>query len=132
MQNVVYKKDRKVRSPSGKELPSRVTDLRNERFAEVVAQALRRQFGDTHASVKTVVALTKANERAVKNWFSAKNGPTGEHLVDLVRSSDEVLEVVLLMSGRRELVLAKKFGDSKLVLLEMLKMIEGLQPQEVM
>jgi hypothetical protein len=79
-----------------------------------------------------VVALTKANERAVKNWFSAKNGPTGEHLVDLVRSSDEVLEVVLLMSGRRELVLAKKFGDSKLVLLEMLKMIEGLQPQEVM
>src|SRR5690242_725523 len=110
------KTDRKVRSLSGNELLVTGADLRNERFAEVIAQALRRQFGETHASVKTVVALTSANERAVKNWFSAKNGPTGEHLVDLVRSSDEVLEAVLLLSGRRELVLAKKFGDTKEVL----------------
>jgi len=124
------KTDRKVRSLSGNELLVTGADLRNERFAEVIAQALRRQFGETHASVKTVVALTSANERAVKNWFSAKNGPTGEHLVDLVRSSDEVLEAALLLSGRRELVLAKKFGDTKEVLVKMLKLIEKLQPQK--
>lgn len=126
------KTDRKSRSLSGNEFLFPGADLQNARFAEVIAQALRRQFGETHASVKTVVALTKANERAVKNWFSAKNGPTGEHLVDLVRSSDEVLEAVLLMSGRRDLVLAKKFGDTKATLLKMLKLIESLQPPKVM
>ena len=126
------KTDRKSRSLSGNESLFPGADLQNTRFAEVIAQALRRQFGETHASVKTVVALTKANERAVKNWFSAKNGPTGEHLVDLVRSSDEVLEAVLLMSGRRDLVLAKKFGDTKATLLKMLKLIESLQPPKVM
>lgn len=126
------KTDRKSRSSSGNGFLPPGSDLQNERFAEVIAQALRRQFGETHASVKTVVALTKANERAVKNWFSAKNGPTGEHLVDLVRSSDEVLEAVLLMSGHRDLVLAKKFGDTRAVLLKMLKLIEDLQPNKVM
>lgn len=122
------KKDRKIQSISGKEFPELAKDMCDERFANVIAGALHRQFGDTHASVKTVVALTKANERAVKNWFSAKNGPTGQHLVDLVRNSDEVLEAVLLMSGRRELVVAKKFADTKQVLLKMLKLIGDLQP----
>ena len=65
-----------------------------------------------------MVGLTKANERAVKNWFMAKNGPTGRHLVDLVRTSDEVLEAVLLLSGREELVLAKKLADSKHILIK--------------
>jgi hypothetical protein len=73
-------------------------------FARAIAEALRKDFGETHASVKTVVALTKANERAVKNWFSAKNGPTGRHLIDLVRSSDDVLETVLRLSGTSDLI----------------------------
>jgi hypothetical protein len=34
--------------------------------------------------VKTVVGLTGANERAVKNWFQAKNGPSGEFLMPFV------------------------------------------------
>lgn len=122
------KKDRKNQSISGKEIQEPVREICGERFANVIADALHRQFGETHASVKTVVALTKANERAVKNWFSAKNGPTGQHLVDLVRNSDEVLEAVLLMSGRQELVVAKKFADAKQVLLKMLKLIGDLQP----
>jgi hypothetical protein len=99
-------------------------------FARAIAQALHKDFGKTHAAVKTVVALTNANARAVKNWFSAKNGPTGRHLVDLVRSSDEVLEAVLRMSGRSELIVAKKLGDSKQTLLKMLELIGELQGRE--
>lgn len=93
----------------------------------MIADALHREFGETHAAVKTVVCLTHANERAVKNWFHAKNGPTGQHLVDLVRSSDEVLEAVLLLSGRQDLLVAKKLVESKRLLLRMLKMIGDLQ-----
>ncbi|WP_424628844.1 hypothetical protein [Bradyrhizobium sp. SYSU BS000235] len=125
------KTDRRIQSISGKGFRFSEPSLENERFANVISQALRRQFGETHASIKTVVALTKANERAVKNWFSAKNGPTGEHLVDLVRSSDEVLEAVLLLSGRRDLVLAKKVGDAKAVLHRMLKLMEDLEGQKI-
>ena len=54
--------------------------------------------------MKTVVGLTSANERAVKNWFQAKNGPSGEFLIALCRHSDHALETVLLMSGREEQV----------------------------
>jgi hypothetical protein len=50
--------------------------------------------------------------------------------VDLVRTSDEVLEAVLLMSGRRDLVIAKKLSDSKQVLVKMLKLIGDLQGAE--
>ncbi|MBR0968508.1 hypothetical protein JQ554_30520 [Bradyrhizobium diazoefficiens] len=117
------KKDRNNRSSSGKEIP-------DGRFAQIIADALHREFGDTHAAIKTVVGLTKANERAVKNWFMAKNGPTGQHLVDLVRTSDEVLEAVLLLSGRRDLVIAKKLSDSKQVLAKMLRLIGDLERLE--
>jgi hypothetical protein len=120
------KKDRKIRSVSGKEIPF-WSDGYGDRFAQVIADALHRDFGKTHAAVKIVVRLTRANERAVKNWFLAKNGPTGQHLVDLVRTSDEVLEAVLLMSGRHDLVVAKKLADSKHLLIRMLELIADLE-----
>jgi hypothetical protein len=47
-----------------------------------------------------VVALTGANERTVRNWFEAKNGPGGEYLIALCRHSDQVLTTVLTLSGR--------------------------------
>ena len=36
----------------------------------------------------------------MKNWFDAKNGPSGEFLIALCAHSDEVLETFLLMAGR--------------------------------
>src|SRR5882757_9348165 len=50
------KRVRKNQSSLGKEIP-------DGRFAQVIADALHREFGETHAAVKTVVGLTKANER---------------------------------------------------------------------
>jgi hypothetical protein len=47
----------------------------------------------------------------------------------LVRTSDEVLEAVLIMSGRYELVVAKKLADSKQELIKMLRLIGELQGQ---
>jgi hypothetical protein len=120
------KRDRKIRSISGKDFPTAINES-GDAFAQVIAEALHRDFGATHAAVKTVVSLTHANERAVKNWFLAKNGPTGQHLVDLVRTSDQVLEAVLLMSGRTDLVVAKKLVDSKQVLIDMLQLIADLE-----
>ncbi|HEY0329863.1 MAG TPA: hypothetical protein VGC77_12275 [Rhodopseudomonas sp.] len=121
------KTDRKSQSGPGKEIPDQKEYFQNTRFAQVIADALHREFGQHNSSIKAVVNLTHANERAVKNWFLAKNGPTGEHLVDLVRTSDAVLEAVLQLSCRQDLVVAKKLADSKEVLLEIFKLIGELQ-----
>jgi hypothetical protein len=112
------KEDRKDRSVSGKVL--------QKRFADAVALALRRECGGTHAAIKTVVALTGANERAVKNWFDAKNGPSGEFLIALCSHSDEVLETFLRMAGRTQHVQAKKIVDATSKLREILVMIDTL------
>lgn len=90
--------DRKLRSNNGKNfLPSRTSDGVN-RFAEAIAGALRREFGGVPGSVKQVVRITGANERAVRNWFEARNAPSGENLVILMGRSEEVLETVLQRS----------------------------------
>jgi hypothetical protein len=101
--------------------------LGSGRLAEVVAGALRREFGGTHAAIKLVVGLTQANERAVKNWFLAKNGPDGAHIVMLMRHSNEVLEAILALAGRKDLLTAKKLLDARQKLEQMLRLISELQ-----
>jgi hypothetical protein len=108
------------RSVSGTTIPPK-------RFADAIATALRRECGGTHAAIKTVVALTGANERAVKNWFDAKNGPSGEYVIALCAHSDDVLETLLLMAGRTEHVKAKKIVDATNKLREILALLDDLQ-----
>jgi hypothetical protein len=114
------KNDRKSRSVQGKTLHA-------ERFADAIGRALHREFDKTHAAVKTVVALTGANERAVRNWFEAKNGPNGEFLIALCRHSDEVLETFLQLAGRMEHLRARKIVEAKQKLRDMLTIIDELE-----
>jgi hypothetical protein len=65
--------------------------------------------------------------RAVKNWFEAKNGPSGEFLIVLCRHSDSVLETLLRMAGREEQLKSKKLIDAKTKLRQMLSLIDELQ-----
>lgn len=120
-------KDRKVRSDSGRSFLQRTPVEPEPSFAEAVADALRREFGGTPGAVKKVVRLTRANERAVRNWFEAKNAPSGENLVTLMRHSDEVLEAVLRLADRQDLVAARKLSAAREKLQEMLAMIDDIQ-----
>jgi hypothetical protein len=74
---------------------------------------LHREYDGTRSAIKTVVALTGANERAVKNWFEARNGPSGEFLIELCRHSDEVLATFLLLAGRHEQVKARRLLETR-------------------
>ncbi len=118
-------KDRKVRSNTEKLFPNPASEGFD--FTLAIAQALRREFGHSPAAVKTVVRLTRTNPRAVRNWFSGHNGPNGENLVELVRHSEEVLETVLFLAGRQDLVTARKLAGAREKLREMLEMIDDLQ-----
>ena len=114
------KKDRIIRSVSGITFPP-------GGFANAIAAALRREYGATHAAVKIVVGLTGANERAVKNWFAAKNAPSGAFIVALCRHSNEVFETFLSMAGREEQMKVKKIIDATSKLRELLVLLDALQ-----
>ncbi len=123
------KKDRKFRTDSGKTFPKssgRVAVSDGYEFAAVIAETLRGTYGGTRMSVKTVMAYTGAGERTVKNWFGGKNGPNGENLVELLRHSDEVLEALLWMAGREDILAGKLLVDARDKLVEMLGIIDQL------
>ena len=124
------KKGRKFRTDSGKTFPKSsgtVATSDGYEYAAIVAETLRGTFGGSRMSVKTVMAYTGAGERTVKNWFEGKNGPSGENLVELVRHSDEVLEALLLMAGREDILAGKLLIDARGRLVEMLEIIDQLQ-----
>ena len=88
--------------------------------------ALHREYAGTRSAIKTVVALTGANERAVKNWFEARNAPSGEFLIELCRHSDEVLSTFLLLAGRREQVKTRKLAETREKLRDLLAVLTAL------
>ena len=95
-------------------------------FAAAIAAALNRSLGPTRAGAKTVSAWTGANEKTVKNWFSGRYGPSGQHLVDLVRHSDEVLGTFLAMAGREDLMVATKLVAAEQAISELLIAVRRL------
>jgi hypothetical protein len=69
-------------------------------YATLIADILKAELGNSHQAQKTLMRWTGANERTAKNWLSGTNGPSGEHLLRLMRNSDKVFECVLRLSRR--------------------------------
>ncbi|MBX6744889.1 MAG: XRE family transcriptional regulator [Acetobacteraceae bacterium] len=69
-------------------------------YAAELAAALRREMERRRVAAKTVMRWTGASERTVKAWLSGISVPSGEHLVALMRHSDEVFVTVLRLSAR--------------------------------
>lgn len=103
----------------GKE-PSKLT------YAAAVAAALRSELGDSHRAIKMVMKWTGASERTAKNWLTGTRGPTGEHLVALVRHSDAVLEVFLQLTGRETSLISVQLANTRSRLAEILESIDNL------
>lgn len=72
-------------------------------FADIIADAIRRDFGTSPAKVKHLARLTGSNARTVQNWIYARNGPSGAALIVLMRHSDAVTLAVLSLAERDEL-----------------------------
>lgn len=73
-------------------------------FNRMVAAALRNEVGESGRSIKTVMTWTGACERTAKNWLSGSCGPSGHHLVQLAKHSDEIFDLILVMSERRPVI----------------------------
>lgn len=64
-------------------------------YAELIADALRQEHGNTHRTVKTIMHWTGASERSVKNWLSGEFGPSGYFLIRLCVKSPAVRRLVV-------------------------------------
>jgi len=95
-------------------------------FAVETASALARTPGDSRSGEKTVAASTGANENTVKNWFPGTYGPSGQHLVALVRHSDEVPGSFLAMAGREDLRVAIELAAAEEAIADLLDAVRQL------
>lgn len=82
-------------------------------IAQIVADALRKDFGDSASSIKHIGRVTNANLRAIKNWYEARNAPSSGHLLLLARSSSSILEFLLKQIGGEQLLDAFMLFSSK-------------------
>ena len=89
-------------------------------YASEIGNALRRELGETHRAVKTVMRWTGAGERTVKNWLAGQIGPNGIHLIALIRHSDAVLETILLSADRPQVIASITLVQARSILAEAL------------
>lgn len=93
-------------------------------FNLTIATALRAELGSTHQATKAVIRWTGASERTVKHWFAGTHGPSGDHLVQLMANSDEVLKVLLVRAGRRGSLSGARAIELQKYLTDALKCLE--------
>ena len=102
----------------GKDNNPRV-NLEDHAFAMKIAAALKDELKDRNSRAKLVAGWTGANERTVKNWILGRYGPCGRHLVVLAQHSDKVLNAILTMADRRDLLLVQKADELRRMVSEM-------------
>lgn len=99
-------------------------------YAAAVAAALRTELGDSHRAIKIVMKWTGASERTAKNWLTGTRGPTGDHLVSLVRHSDAVLKIFLQLAGRETSLVSVNLAYARSRLAQVLGSIDDLLATE--
>ena len=97
-----------------------------ESYPRAIAYALKCELGSTHQATKIIRRWTGAGERTVKNWLAGISGPSGQHLVELIRHSDDVLEVLLTLAGRQQTVAVQRLVDVRNKLAETVEQIDAL------
>lgn len=96
------------------------------KYQMAIAAALKRELGGSHQAIKIVMRWTGVSERTAKNWLTGFHGPAGEHLVELMRNSNEMLAVVLVLAGRGDLKIGAGLHETRENLLQLLNVLDGL------
>lgn len=100
-------------------------------FASVISLALMRARSDRQVSIKNVANWTGANERTVKNWFSGRFGPSGDHLMVLANHCDEVMEAIIRMSGHGSFSVCLRLEVAEKSLVAALKLVREIRRQNL-
>ena len=100
--------------------------LTDVEFAQVIASALKVEFGSTRHGAKTIMKWTGVSQRTAKNWLSGINAPSGVHLVLLARESNAVLKALMLMAERPEMSLGARLLSLRRLLAETLAALDEM------
>ncbi len=115
----------------GNVLPNADGEVRLEvSYRQTIAAALHRDLDGTHRAVKTTMRWTGVSERTAKNWIAGSHGPSGEHLISLMRHSDEVLIGLLTLAGRGEAIVALRLVEMRDRLEEIRQLIDVVLDRE--
>ena len=95
-------------------------------YRTTIAAALKRELGESHRAIKTVMRWTGVSERTAKNWLSGAYAPAGAHLIELMRNSDEVVAAVLSLSGRSRLQIAAGLLETRETCLQIIAAVDSL------
>ena len=109
----------------GNSLPLSDADRAEPSYESIIAAAVRQELGVSHQAIKTLMRRTGASARTAKNWLSGSAGPSGAHLVELMRSSDPVFEAVPKMTGREQFARGGKLVEANELLKRALTLLEG-------
>jgi hypothetical protein len=82
-------------------------------YAAIIGNTLRAELGGSHQCIKTIMKWTGAKERTIENWLAGANGPSGEHLIELIRHSDEICYLVLRSAGRNEALASIRVANAR-------------------
>ena len=108
----------------GNSLPIPEADRSAMSYEAIIAAAVRQELGGSHQAIKTLMRRTGASARTAKNWLSGSAGPSGAHLVELMRSSDLVFAAVLRMAGRERAVIGGRLAEASELLKRVLALLE--------
>ncbi|MEP2470618.1 XRE family transcriptional regulator [Roseobacter sp.] len=95
-------------------------------YRKVISSALSQELGGAGRAAKETARWTGKSERTAKNWISETYGPTGENLIELMRHSDTVLDVVLVLAGRHEERLARRLSLARSEVAEILRDLDAI------
>lgn len=95
-------------------------------YPRAIAYALKCELGPTHQAVKVIRRWTGASERTVKNWLAGSSGPSGQHLIELIRNSESVLAVLLVLAGRRQVMAVQRLVDVRNKLAETIQQVDAM------
>ncbi|SDC01700.1 hypothetical protein SAMN05216185_101190 [Pseudomonas guariconensis] len=93
-------------------------------YAGALAAALRTELGTSHRAIKTLRHWTDASERTAKHWLAGSHGPSGLHLIELMRHSDHALQAVLELAQRNSSVAVVWLPALRERLLDVAEMID--------
>lgn len=95
-------------------------------YRKAVASALTDELGGAGRAAKATIKWTGVTERTAKNWISGSYGPSGEHLIGLMKHSDTVMDVVLNLAGRHETLAMQRLEVVRRDVREVLKVLEAI------
>ncbi|MEP5762384.1 MAG: hypothetical protein ABJ327_24330 [Litoreibacter sp.] len=102
------------------------TKFSQAEYRDAICAVLTDELGDTHQAVKTIMQWTGASERTAKNWMKGFHAPAGEHLITLMRNSDAVLTMVLLLCGRNETIAVSRINYMRQELKSLLQALDEI------